>query len=120
MWRTLHADAGVPFVDVLTTMLDETIPLTTIEFEEWGNPQVRVLALLHMHYLLALLQRHYPRRSSAGALESKQCVTRTLLPLQDPSYYEYMKSYSPVDNIGASGTEYPNILVTAGLHDPRV
>jgi protease II len=36
----LHADTGVPFVDVLTTMLDETIPLTTIEFEEWGNPQV--------------------------------------------------------------------------------
>jgi oligopeptidase B len=40
--------------------------------------------------------------------------------LQDPKYYEYMKSYSPVDNIGANGTEYPNILVTAGLHDPRV
>ena len=35
----VHAGAGVPFVDVLTTMLDETIPLTTIEFEEWGNPQ---------------------------------------------------------------------------------
>ena len=31
--------AGVPFVDCLTTMLDETIPLTTIEWEEWGNPQ---------------------------------------------------------------------------------
>ena len=31
---------GVPFVDVLTTMADETIPLTSIEWEEWGNPQV--------------------------------------------------------------------------------
>ncbi len=31
--------AQVPFVDVVTTMLDETIPLTTGEFEEWGNPQ---------------------------------------------------------------------------------
>lgn len=31
--------AGVPFVDVVTTMLDETIPLTTNEFDEWGNPQ---------------------------------------------------------------------------------
>jgi oligopeptidase B len=31
--------AGVPFVDVVTTMLDESIPLTTNEFDEWGNPQ---------------------------------------------------------------------------------
>lgn len=34
---------GVPFVDVLTTMADESIPLTSIEWEEWGNPQVRPL-----------------------------------------------------------------------------
>ncbi|KAK9830261.1 hypothetical protein WJX72_010654 [[Myrmecia] bisecta] len=66
---------GVPFVDCLTTMLDETIPLTVIEWEEWGNPQ-------------------------------------------KPEFYEYMKSYSPVDNV--QETAYPNILVTAGLHDPRV
>jgi len=31
--------SAVPFVDVVTTMLDETIPLTTFEFDEWGNPQ---------------------------------------------------------------------------------
>lgn len=31
--------AGVPFVDVLTTMLDETIPLTTSEYDEWGDPR---------------------------------------------------------------------------------
>ena len=31
--------ASVPFVDVVTTMLDETLPLTTGEFEEWGNPK---------------------------------------------------------------------------------
>ena len=31
--------AAVPFVDVITTMLDETIPLTTFEFDEWGNPK---------------------------------------------------------------------------------
>jgi oligopeptidase B len=31
--------AAVPFVDVVTTMLDETIPLTTGEFDEWGNPK---------------------------------------------------------------------------------
>src|ERR1041384_5897309 len=31
--------AGVPYVDVVTTMLDESIPLTTGEFDEWGNPK---------------------------------------------------------------------------------
>ncbi|XP_061991431.1 uncharacterized protein LOC133709639 [Rosa rugosa] len=69
------AVAGVPFVDVLTTMLDPTIPLTTSEWEEWGDP----------------------RREE---------------------FYYYMKSYSPVDNVKAQN--YPNILVTAGLNDPRV
>ncbi len=67
--------AQVPFVDVLNTMLDPTIPLTVIEFEEWGNPN-------------------------------------------DSTYYEYMKRYSPYDNV--SPQDYPNILVTAGLNDPRV
>jgi len=37
LWRSLVA--GVPFVDVISTMLDETIPLTTGEFDEWGNPK---------------------------------------------------------------------------------
>ncbi|XP_020688191.1 uncharacterized protein LOC110103721 [Dendrobium catenatum] len=69
------AVAGVPFVDVLTTMLDPTIPLTTSEWEEWGDPRKE-------------------------------------------EYYYYMKSYSPVDNVRAQN--YPNILVTAGLNDPRV
>ncbi len=69
------AIAAVPFVDVVTTMLDETIPLTTGEYDEWGNPN-------------------------------------------DKDYYEYMKSYSPYDNVKAQN--YPNILVTAGLHDSQV
>ncbi|ESQ30443.1 hypothetical protein EUTSA_v10011253mg [Eutrema salsugineum] len=67
--------AGVPFVDVLTTMLDPTIPLTTSEWEEWGDPRKE-------------------------------------------EFYFYMKSYSPVDNVTAQS--YPNVLVTAGLNDPRV
>jgi oligopeptidase B len=67
--------ALVPFVDVLNTMLDESLPLTPIEFEEWGNPK-------------------------------------------DPEYYDYMKSYSPYDNI--TKQHYPAMLVTAGLTDPRV
>lgn len=69
------AVAGVPFVDVLTTMLDPTLPLTTSEWEEWGDPR-------------------------------------------EKEFYFYMKSYSPVDNVRAQN--YPNILVTAGLNDPRV
>ena len=67
--------AQVPFVDVVTTMLDETIPLTTGEFDEWGNPK-------------------------------------------NPEFYAYMKSYSPYDNIEAKN--YPNVLITTGLHDSQV
>ena len=67
--------AQVPFVDVVTTMLDESIPLTTGEYDEWGNPN-------------------------------------------DKEYYEYMKSYSPYDNI--TEKSYPNVLVTTGFHDSQV
>jgi oligopeptidase B len=67
--------AHVPFVDVINTMLDETIPLTVVEYEEWGNPN-------------------------------------------DKIYFDYMLSYSPYDNVEAKN--YPNILITAGLNDPRV
>ena len=67
--------AQVPFVDVVTTMLDETIPLTTGEYDEWGNPN-------------------------------------------DKEYYDYMKSYSPYDNIEAKN--YPNTLITTGFHDSQV
>jgi oligopeptidase B len=69
------AIAHVPFVDVLNTMLDETLPLTPSEFKEWGNPK-------------------------------------------DKEYFDYMKSYSPYDNVVAQN--YPNLMVTAGLTDPRV
>jgi oligopeptidase B len=67
--------AAVPFVDVVTTMLDPSIPLTTGEYDEWGNPK-------------------------------------------EKEYYDYMKSYSPYDNVSAQ--DYPNMLVTAGLHDSQV
>ena len=73
LFRTLVA--RVPFVDVVTTMLDPTIPLTTGEYDQWGNPE-------------------------------------------EPIYYEYMKSYSPYDNVKAQS--YPNLLITTGLNDPRV
>jgi oligopeptidase B len=67
--------AAVPFVDVVTTMLDESIPLTTGEYDEWGNPN-------------------------------------------QEDYYKYMLSYSPYDNVEVK--DYPNMLVTTGLHDSQV
>ena len=67
--------AQVPFVDVITTMLDNSIPLTTGEYDEWGNPN-------------------------------------------DLAYYNYIKSYSPYDNV--TKQDYPNLLVIAGLHDSQV
>jgi len=67
--------AAVPFVDVMTTMLDTSIPLTTSEYDEWGNPN-------------------------------------------EKDYYDYMLSYSPYDQVKAQ--EYPNMLVTTGLHDSQV
>ena len=67
--------AAVPFVDIVTTMMDESIPLTTGEYDEWGNPN-------------------------------------------NKEYFDYMMSYSPYDNVKKQ--DYPNMLVTTGLHDSQV
>jgi len=67
--------AQVPFVDVINTMSDASIPLTTLEYDQWGNPD-------------------------------------------DQEYFEYIMSYSPYDNIRSA--DYPHILITTGLNDPRV
>jgi oligopeptidase B len=68
--------AEVPFVDVLATMLDDSLPLTPPEWPEWGNP------------------------------------------ITDPAAFNYIRSYSPYDNVTAQ--RYPAILAMAGLTDPRV
>ncbi len=68
--------AHVPFVDVLNTILDETLPLTPIEWPEWGNP------------------------------------------IEDKAAFEYIRYYSPYDQL--KKRDYPPMLVTAGLNDPRV
>jgi oligopeptidase B len=68
--------AEVPFVDCLTTILDESLPLTITEWEEWGDP------------------------------------------VHDRAVYDYMKSYSPYDNVEAKA--YPALFVSGGLNDPRV
>jgi oligopeptidase B len=67
--------ADVPFVDVVTTILDTSLPLSVLEWDEWGNPNDKV-------------------------------------------YYDYIKSYSPYDNVKPQ--DYPHILITAGLNDSRV
>ncbi|MFV4914146.1 S9 family peptidase [Microbacterium lacticum] len=69
--------ADVPFVDALTTILDPSLPLTVIEWDEWGDP------------------------------------------LHDPSVYEYMKTYTPYENV-REGVDYPRILATTSLNDTRV
>jgi len=69
------AISRVPFVDVLNTMLDPTLPLTVGEFEEWGDPRIR-------------------------------------------EQYEYMRSYSPYDNIAARA--YPAMLVKTSFNDSQV
>ena len=68
--------AEVPFVDVLNTICDDTLPLTPPEWPEWGNP-----------------------------LESEEA-------------YDCIAAYSPCDNVEAK--DYPHIIATAGLTDPRV
>ena len=67
--------AAVPFVDVITTMLDESIPLTTGEYDEWGNPN-------------------------------------------SEEYYNYIKSYSPYDNV--KNKKLPKLMITTGLNDSLV
>ena len=68
--------AQVPFVDALNSILDPSLPLTVVEWEEWGNP------------------------------------------LESPEVYQYMKSYSPYENVTAQ--QYPPILAVTSLHDTRV
>ncbi len=97
---------GVPFVDVLTTMLDDTIPLTTTEV---GLP-VNVAAL---HSLDLRLPGEMQRHEGRGVTGIDFMQWEEWGCPKDKRYYEYMKSYSPVDNIKRAA--YPNILVTAGV-----
>ncbi|MFJ6024191.1 S9 family peptidase [Brevundimonas sp. NPDC092305] len=74
LWAGVIGD--VPFVDVINTMSDTSLPLTPPEWPEWGNP------------------------------------------IEDAAAYDYMMSYSPYDQVSAQ--DYPAVLATGGLSDPRV
>ena len=74
LWGAIVAD--VPFVDVLNTMLDDSLPLTPGEWPEWGNP------------------------------------------IEDKAAFDLIRSYSPYDQVKRQA--YPPMLITGGLHDPRV
>ncbi|MGF3055699.1 S9 family peptidase [Microbacterium sp. YY-01] len=69
--------AVVPFVDALTSILDPSLPLTVVEWDEWGDP------------------------------------------LHDAEVYEYMKSYTPYENV-RDGAPYPPILAVTSINDTRV
>ena len=66
----------VPFVDVINTMLDESLPLTVGEFEEWGNPKIRA----HYEYMKSygpytnLAARHYPELLVRTSLNDSQVM----------------------------------------------
>lgn len=74
--------AEVPFVDVVTTMLDETIPLTTNEFDEWGNPQQK----LYYDYLLG-----YSPYDNVARQEYPALLVTTSLWDSQVQYYEPAK-----------------------------
>ena len=108
--------AGVPFVDLMTTMCDPSIPLTTEEWEEWGT-----------HAPGRRSQPPSTRWPSLGTIRS-QCVLHTAHNVccvgsgnpNEEKYHDYMMSYSPINNVRADAGRYPAMLIVSGLNDPRV
>jgi protease II len=118
---------GVPFVDALTTERDPTLPLTVGEWEEWGvlfhlihllQSRCSVHALIPLDAADIVHTRLLSCMPQRDAKLISELVPHPGDPLHNRSAYEYMKSYSPYDNVKAQ--PYPHMLVTAGLSDPRV
>jgi len=74
--------AHVPFVDIVTTMLDESIPLTTNEFDEWGNPREKV----YYDYMLS-----YSPYDNVAALDYPAMLVTTGLWDSQVQYFEPAK-----------------------------
>lgn len=117
----------VPFVDVLNTMCDTTLPLTPPEWPEWGNPieskvgfsfrfvLSRANILVRCLYVCAIHGHHCFVCMIEPSLLACFLSQRAMI-LQEA--YDYMESYSPYDQVTAR--KYPHLLATGGLTDPRV
>lgn len=117
------AVADVPFVDVMNTMSDPTVPLTVTEWEEWGT--FAFITFCRCYFVAVVLE-------CAGVVcdrvPGKAFCTVFLILFSvydynagnpnEEKFHDYMLKYSPYDNVHTQA--YPSMLITAGLNDPRV
>ena len=84
----------VPFVDVVNTMLDETLPLTVGEFEEWGNPKIRE----QYEYI-----RTYCPYTNLGRKDYPAILVRTALNDSQVMYWEPAKYVAKLRTLKTNG-----------------
>jgi hypothetical protein len=106
----------VPFVDVINTMFDSTIPWTAFEYEVTKKliSTCTCLTIIYMT-LLHFLNKKYVFRS----IFQMQFIKKEWGNPVDNEIYEIMKSYCPYSNVIRNGL-YPHTLIVGGMNDPRV
>ena len=99
--------AHVPFVDIVTTMLDTSIPLTTLEYDEWGNPNEAAAYAYMLSYSPYdnIRHQHYPAMLVTTGLWDSQV-----------QYYEPAKW---VAKLRRHNTGHSLQLITAGWSETR-